>query len=72
MFRYLDPDTLVIVTLPDVPGPDRLPPCPVCGATIVQEIIDVSTWDGPAYIEGRWECPNDCNPRDGDPRWTGR
>ena len=72
MFRYLDPDSLAVVTLPDVPGPDVMPPCPVCGHPIVQEMIDVSTWDGPAWMPGRWECRNGCDPRNADPRWAGR
>jgi len=65
--RWIDPDTLAICG----EGHDR-PPCPVCLTEIEIEIIDVSTWNGPAYIEGRWECPNGCDPRADDPRITGR
>ena len=72
MLRYIDPDTLDIVTLDDVEGPDVMPPCPVCLGPIEQEMIDVSTWDGPAEIPGMWECPRGCDPRAGDPRWSGR
>ena len=73
MYRYLDPDTLAVITLPDVPGPDVMPPCPVCGTPIEQDMIDVSTWAGPSeQIPGMWECPNGCDPRRADPRHTGR
>ena len=75
MFRYIDPDTLVVVTLPDVPGPDVMPPCPVCGTPIEQDMIDVTSYMDPyppQYIPGMWECPNGCDPRNADPRWVGR
>lgn len=73
MYRYVDPDTFELITLDDVPGPDVLPPCPVCGATIEQEMIDVSTWgNGPDWLEGIWDCPQGCDPRNGDPRYVGR
>jgi hypothetical protein len=41
------------------------PPCPVCGATIVQDFVDVHSSDdpGPVYAPGVWLCPNDCDPR---------
>lgn len=69
-YRYIDPDTFVIVTLDDVEGPDVLPPCPVCGTMIEIDMIEVTTWNGPpAWIEGMWECPNGCDPRAGDPRY---
>jgi hypothetical protein len=73
VYRYIDPDTLVVITLPDVPGPDVLPPCPVCGHPIVQQTIEVGTWGDPfATMPGRWECRNGCDPRHEDPRHVGR
>ena len=75
MFRYIDPDTFALVTLDDVEGPDVLPPCPVCLGPIEREMIDVTSMSDPhppTFIEGRWECPNGCDPRNGDPRCTGR
>jgi hypothetical protein len=65
--RWIDPDTFALCG-----QGDDVPPCPVCLAPIEIDVIDVSTWEGPAFIEGRWECPNGCDPRRGDPRYVGR
>lgn len=50
------------------------PDCPVCGAPVTIQRIDV-TWNaeeealhGRTYIAGMWECPNYCNPVTGQ-RW---
>jgi len=68
IMRWIDPDTFALCG-----EGDDLPPCPVCRTPIEIELIDVTTWGGPlAFIEGRWECPNGCDPRDGDPRIVGR
>jgi hypothetical protein len=41
------------------------PPCPVCGTTINVAQVDVQTSQDPVptYIMGRWQCPNNCDPR---------
>ena len=67
--RYIDPDTLAVCG-----DGDDLPPCPVCLTPIEIEHINVTSMfdpNPPTLIEGRWECPNGCDPRDGDPRITG-
>lgn len=51
------------------------PPCPVCGSEIDIERCDVTS-KGDAwatggvryYIHGLWQCPNECDPRQADPR----
>lgn len=41
------------------------PPCPVCGATIDVDFVDVRGYADqfPVFVMGAWECPNDCDPR---------
>jgi hypothetical protein len=75
----IDPETLMIS------GGDRVftagqfallvpPPCPVCGATVDVDRIDVTlnaeeeARRGRSYIIGRWECPHHCDPRTGQRR----
>jgi hypothetical protein len=47
------------------------PSCPVCGAKVSIDRIDVTfnaeeeARTGRSYIAGRWECPHDCDPRTG-------
>lgn len=68
--RWIDPDTFALCG-----QGDDVPPCPVCLTPIEIDMIDVTSMfspDKPEYIEGRWECPNGCDPRQGDPRYTGR
>lgn len=36
--------------------------CPVCGGPVDVERIDACTRAGAAYVAGRWECPNGCDP----------
>lgn len=67
--RWIDPDTLALC------GEGDPPPCPVCLTPVEIELIDVTSMfdpHPPTYIEGRWECPNGCDPRADDPRITGR
>jgi hypothetical protein len=54
------------------------PSCPVCGAQVVVDRVDI-TWDaeeearlGRQYIAGRWECPHGCNPLTGQRRHYGQ
>ncbi len=68
--RWIDPDTLALCG----EGHD-MPPCPVCLTPIEIDLIDVTSMFDlrpPTFIEGRWECPNGCDPRADDPRITGR
>lgn len=50
------------------------PPCPVCGAPIDFERVDVTTsWHFEKtgehqYIVGPWRCPHDCDPVKGERR----
>ena len=78
----IDPHSLQIIGWPD----GRLsesefaalerPPCPVCGTRVDVQQIDVScSTDYPErmFVQGRWSCPNLCNPRTGErgpPRGT--
>ncbi len=41
------------------------PPCPRCEATISVDRVDVTMFGQLLrhYIAGRWECPNECDPR---------
>lgn len=41
------------------------PPCPKCGETVIVDRQDVTTAEQVVrrYIAGRWECPNECDPR---------
>ncbi len=41
------------------------PPCPKCGTTICVDRVDVTTFGQLLrhYVSGRWECPNECDPR---------
>lgn len=41
------------------------PPCPKCGETIDVDRVDVTERQELVrhYIPGRWECPNECDPR---------
>lgn len=42
-----------------------MPPCPRCGTPIKADRVDV-TYEGELarhYLFGRWECPNECDPR---------
>jgi hypothetical protein len=47
------------------------PSCPVCGAQVTIDRIDVTLNEedhrqhGRSYIAGMWECPRHCNPRTG-------
>ena len=47
------------------------PACPVCGATVEIDRIDVTfnaeeeARQGRNYIPGMWRCPHNCNPRTG-------
>lgn len=35
--------------------------CPVCGAQIDEDLIDVTTVGSPVtYVPGKWSCPNGC------------
>lgn len=44
------------------------PPCPKCGATICVDRVDVTAVSDllRQYVAGRWECPNECDPRAAD------
>ncbi len=50
------------------------PACPVCGAEVTIQRIDVTlnaedeAARGRTYIAGMWACPRDCNPRTGQRR----
>ena len=41
------------------------PDCPVCGARIIVDDVDVRTAADrfPVFMMGAWRCPNDCDPR---------
>ena len=41
------------------------PPCPKCGETIDVDRAEVTEMGQLVrhYIPGRWECPNECDPR---------
>lgn len=43
------------------------PPCPVCGTTIEVDRVNVqmATDRFPVFLIGRWQCPNECDPRVG-------
>ena len=76
----INPETLMIDGLPSgVLTADQFsrlvpPPCPVCGAAVRIDRIDVTfnaeeeARRGRSYIAGRWECPHDCDPRTGQRR----
>ena len=80
----ISPKTLLIEGLPsgaltaDQFGQLIPPPCPVCGATVRIDRIDVTlnaeeeARRGRSYIAGRWECPHDCDPRAGQRRHYGQ
>lgn len=42
-----------------------MPPCPKCGETIEADRVEVTPMGEKVrtYIFGRWECPNECDPR---------
>jgi hypothetical protein len=50
------------------------PRCPVCGAKVTIERIDITANEedearnGRTYIAGMWECPHGCDPRTGERR----
>jgi hypothetical protein len=75
----IDPETLRLIN-PDLPdngdratstkeqfGAQQWPPCPVCGATVEVDLIDVTLNEedlrrnGRSYIAARWDCPRDCD-----------
>ncbi len=72
----LDPETLLLDAPSQFTGAEfqkfELPPCPVCGETIVLRRIDVTTLEelcgSPVeirrYVPGQWYCVNECDPRD--------
>lgn len=76
-YWYIDPDSLQLAG-----GPARIltgqefreqiwPDCPVCGSSIEVDRVEVTSIQEPIprrYIVGRWECPNECDPRRADPR----
>lgn len=41
------------------------PPCPKCGETIDVDRLEVTKFGQRVrhYVPGRWECPNECDPR---------
>lgn len=41
------------------------PRCPVCDTTVDVAQVDVQTSGDhfPVYLMGRWQCPNNCDPR---------
>lgn len=68
----IDPETCQLIS----PEPSRAysgaefaalpwPPCPVCGATIQVDRLDIQSCADPlpVYIPGQWQCPNECDPR---------
>lgn len=69
IMEYLDPDNWALCD--DGEG-GPLPGCPVCATPVVVDRIEVTTRMSlePEFIDGRWECPNDCNPYRSDPRYT--
>lgn len=54
------------------------PACPVCGATVSVNRIDVTlnaeeeALRGRTYMMGRWNCPHGCDPRTGTRRHYGQ
>ena len=68
---HIDPDTLDL----RLPGYDRFtgeqwrnmtfPPCPRCGRTVNATRLDVTYYEERVrhYMFGRWECPDECDPR---------
>lgn len=76
---YIDPDTGHLTGGPKsvLTGAEWReqvwPSCPVCGATIRVDRVEVTRFPPPhggvrEYIVGMWECPNECDPRRADPR----
>lgn len=73
----INPETLLLSGLPgntltaDEFAQLEPPPCPVCGAAVQIDRVDVTfneddlRANGRTYIAGMWHCPRGCNPRTG-------